>query len=89
MWEMPLWLLIVLIIVLSIVMYFVLRPLKVLSVKEWIISHLFIIIGLILLIAWLWLNKGDYWNMAMLGGAIWTISGGICFAVVYVIRRFK
>ncbi len=89
MWEMPLWILIALIVILSIAMYLISRPLKVLKPYEWLISHIFIIIGLILLTGWLWFNKGDLWNMAMLGGAVWTFSGGLCLATAYIVRRLK
>jgi hypothetical protein len=89
MWEMPFWILIILVVVISVAMYFVLRPLRVLSKKEWTISHCFIIIGLLLISGWLWMNQSNYINAAMLAGGIWTVSGGICFAVGYVARRFK
>jgi hypothetical protein len=89
MWEMPLWMLIGLVITIPIAMYFLLRPLKVLSGREWALSHAFIIIGLVLISVWLWLNRGDHLQTSMLIGGLWTIMGGICFAVTYVIRKSK
>jgi len=87
MWEMPLWMLIVLIVIIPVVMYFLVRPLKVLSSKEWAVSHGFIIIGLVLITGWLWLNRNNYREMAMLIGGIWTIFGGICLVVTYTLRK--
>ena len=89
MWEMPLWMLIALIVIITIAIYFLLRPLKILSGKELAISHGFIIIGLVLMSAWLWLNRGDYLEMAMLIGGIWTVFGGFCFVGTYALRRFS
>jgi uncharacterized membrane protein YeiB len=89
MWEMPLWILAILVVVISVVMYFVLRPLKVLGAREWTISHCFIIIGLLLISGWLCFNPGIQWNAAMLVGGIWTLCGGLCFSAVYIIRKLK
>jgi len=89
MWEMPVWMLIGLIVIISIVIYFLLRPLKVLRGREWAISHVFVIIGLVMISAWLWLNKGNHLQMSMLIGGLWTISGGTCFAVTYVLRKLR
>lgn len=89
MWEMPLWMLLGLIVIIIVAIYFLLRPLKLLNSKELAISHGFIIIGLILVSVWLWLNQKDYSQMSMLIGGLWTISGGICFAVTYALRKFK
>ena len=89
MWEMPLWMLISLIIAIPIAIYFLSRPLRVLNSKEWAISHGFIIAGLILVSVWLWLNRRDYLEMAMLIGGMWTIFGGLCFAATYAIRKFN
>ena len=89
MWEMPLWMLIALIVVISIVIYFLLRPLEVLSSKEWAITHGFIIAGLVLISIWLWLNRGDYREMAMFIGGIWAVFGGLCFVGTYATRKFN
>ena len=88
MWEMPLWVLIALILVISAAIYFLLRPLRVLSGKEFTVSHGFIMIGLILISVWSWLNRGDYQQMAMVIGGMWTVFGGLCFMTVYVLRKF-
>ena len=89
MWEMPLWVLIGLVVVISTAIYFLLRPFKVLSSNEWAISHGFIIAGLTLVSIWLWLNRRDYLEMAMLIGGLWTIFGGLCFATTCAIRKFN
>ena len=89
MWQMPLWMLVGLIVIISVVIYFLLRPLKVLSHTEWAVSHVFIIIGLLLVSCWLWLNQDECSQMSMLIGGLWTISGGICFAVTYALRRLR
>ena len=89
MWEMPLWMLLLVIVVLSMVVFFLLRPLRLMSKREWIISHCFIIIGLFLVGGWLWFNRGDNWNTSMLLGGIWTVFGGICFTTTHILRRFK
>jgi hypothetical protein len=85
----PILVLIGLIIVLGFVSYFILRPLKVLNKKDWLITHAFILIGLILILGWLWLNRDKYFEITMLMGGIWTLFGGLCFAVTYVARRLK
>lgn len=88
MWEMPLWMLIALIVVISIAIYFLLRPLKVLTNKEFAVSHGFTLIGLALISCWLWLNRVNYLEMAMLIGGMWTVFGGFCFVSAYVLRKF-
>ena len=87
MWEMPLWVLIALIVAVTAAIYFLLRPLRVLGGKEFVVSHGFITIGLILISVWLWLNRGDYQQMAMVIGGMWTAFGGLCFMAVYVLRK--
>ena len=89
MWEMPLWVLAGLVVIVSTTIYFLLRPLKVLNGKEWAISHGFIIAGLLLASVWLWLNRRDYVEMSMRIGGLWTIFGGLCFAATYAIRKFN
>jgi hypothetical protein len=86
---MPLAVLIILIVVLSIISYFFLRPLQVLSKKEFLISHSLIAIGLLLLLGWLWLNKDQFTEVTMLMGGIWTLFGGLCFATTFIVRRIN
>jgi hypothetical protein len=86
---MPLAVLVILVVVLSILSYFFLRPLQVLSKKEFLISHSLIAIGLLLLLGWLWLNKDQFAEVTMLMGGIWTLFGGLCFATTYILRRMN
>ena len=86
---MPISVLIVLMVGLSVAVYFLLRPLQILSKKEWLMSHGFIIVGLALILGWLWLNRGQLREITMLMGGIWTLFGGFCFVVTYVLRRLK
>ncbi len=86
---MPISVLIAFIIGLSVAMYFFLRPLQVLSKREWLIGHGFIFISLALILGWLWLNRGQFQEITMLMGGIWTLFGGLCFVVIYVSRRLK
>ena len=86
---MPIYVLIALIIGLSIAIYFFLRPLQILSGRECLISHGFIIIGLALILGWLWFNGDQYREITMLMGGIWTLFGGFCFVGTYVLRRLK
>ena len=81
--------LLALVIGISAAMYFYLRPLEVFSRKEWLISHGFIIAGLVLILGWLWFNRGQFEEITMLMGGSWTVAGGLCFAVVYVVRKLK
>ncbi len=85
--TMPLSVLIALIAALTIAMYFVLRPLKILNAKEFAISHGFIVVGLLILIGWVWLNRGEFLEATMIMGGIWTLFGGLCLATVYVVRK--
>jgi uncharacterized membrane protein HdeD (DUF308 family) len=89
MWEMPLWMLIVLIVAITVAMYFLLRPLKILNSMELVISHAFIIIGMILISVWLWPNRGNQEQTSMLIGGLWTLIGGICLVVTYIMRKRK
>lgn len=86
---MPLIVLIALIVGITAAVYFVLRPLKVLSQREFLISHAFIVIGLLLILGWLWFNRSQFGDVVMLMGGIWTVFGGLCFAGVYALRRLK
>jgi len=86
---MPISVLIALIIGLSVALYFLQRPLRVLSKREWLISHGFIIVGLLLILGWLWLNRSQFRQITMLMGGIWTLFGGFCFVVTYVLRRLQ
>ena len=86
---MPISVLIALIIGLSVALYFLQRPLRVLSKREWLISHGFIIVGLLLILGWLWLNRSQFRQITMLMGGIWTLFGGFCFVGAYVLRRLK
>lgn len=87
---MPLWMLLLLIIGLSVIMYFYLRPVKVLTQSQWIISHLFIWIGLWLIMGHILLMNTEHpEQVSMLLGGIWTLAGGVCFAAVFVSRRLK
>ena len=52
----PISVLVVLILGLTSAMYFVLRPLKILGKREFLISHGFIVVGLLIVLGWLWLN---------------------------------
>jgi hypothetical protein len=86
---MPLSILSALIVGLTLVIYFMLRPLRVLSKKEFITSHGFIIVGLLIIIGWLWSNRDQLLEATMIMGGIWTLFGGLCFAAVYALRRLK
>jgi hypothetical protein len=85
---MPIVVLVALIIGLTLAMYLFLRPLKVLSKKEFLISHGFIIAGLFVILGWLWLNLPEY-EATMIMGGIWTLFGGLCFVSVYISRKFR
>ncbi|MGD0641410.1 MAG: hypothetical protein ABSC22_11740 [Roseiarcus sp.] len=86
---MPVSILIALIAGLTIVTYFVLRPLRVMDKKEFLISHGFIVVGILIVLGWLWLNGDQFRQATMIMGGIWTLSGGLCFAAVYALRRLK
>jgi hypothetical protein len=66
------------------VMAWILHPPQVLSKKKLLGSHLFLIAGIILLNMWIFMS--GIVNALLLAGAIWTIGGGICVIVVYVLR---
>lgn len=85
--TMPISILLALIIGLSVAMLFYLRPLKVFSKKEWLISHGVMFVGLGLILGWLWFNRDQFGEITMLMGGIWTVAGGLCFVVIYALRR--
>jgi len=85
--TMPLSVLVVLIAALTIGMVVVLRPLRVISAKEFVVSHAFIVVGLLIIIGWFWLNRGAFLEATMIMGGIWTLFGGLCLATVYVLRK--
>jgi hypothetical protein len=87
--EMPLSILLALIIGLTIATYFILTPLRVLNKREFLISHAFIIVGLLIILGWLWLNRDHFRQATMIVGGIWTLFGGLCFASVYALRNLK
>jgi len=87
---MPFWLLLLLIVGLSVAMYFFLRPVLVLTRSQWLISHIFIWVGLWLIMGHILLmNIDNTQQVSMLLGGIWTLAGGLCFAIVFIVRRFK
>jgi hypothetical protein len=87
--TMPISVLVALIAGLTIAMYFVLRPLKILGKREFLISHGFIVVGLLIVLGWLWLNRDQLREITMIMGGIWTLFGGLCFVAVYVLRSAK
>jgi len=87
--EMPISVLIALIVGLTTAMYFVLRPLKIFSRKEFLISHGYIVVGLSIVLGWLWLNRDQFREATMIMGGIWTVFGGLCFVAVYVLRASR
>lgn len=87
--EMPIYVLIALIVGLTLAMYFVLRPLKIFSKKEFLISHGYIVVGLAIVLGWLWMNRGQFREATMIMGGIWTVFGGLCFISVYALRLSK
>lgn len=84
---MPISVLITVIAGLTIGMYFVLRPLKVMNTKDFIVSHGFVVVGLLLIIGWIGLNREKFLQATMLMGGIWTLFGGLCLVTVYVLRK--
>ena len=87
---MPLWMLILLMVGLSIVIFFVQRPLQVFTSSEWLVSHLFIWIGLLLIMGYILLmNLETVTQVTMVLGGIWTLAGGGCFIVTYAIRHLR
>ncbi len=87
--TMPISVLVALIAGLTMAMYFVLRPLKIFSEKEFLISHGYIVVGLAIVLGWLWTNGDQFREATMIMGGIWTVFGGLCFIAVYVSRSAK
>lgn len=86
---MPLSILLALIIGLTIATYFILTPLIVLNKREFLISHGFIVVGILIVLGWLWLNRDHIRQATMIMGGIWTLFGGLCFVSVYALRSLK
>lgn len=87
---MPLWVLVLMIVGITTAMFFYLGPLQVLTRQQFIVSHLFIIAGVLIVIGYLLLQNLDQPSeVTMIMGGIWTLAGGICFGVVYVSRQLK
>ncbi len=87
---MDIWTLLAAIVVISVAVYFLVRPLQVFSSKQWLISHGFIVVGLGFITGWFWLNRDqflDFDGITMLVGGIWTVAGGLCFMMAYLQRR--
>ena len=65
------------------------KILKVMSTKEWALSHGFIIGGLILITVGLalWLGPSLGGLIAFPIAAIWCFAGGVCFAFTFVFRK--
>jgi len=86
----PLWMSILLIVGLSVVIFFIIRPLKVLTSAQWITSHLFLWLGLWIIMGYVLLTNLENTDRAgMLMGGIWTLAGGMCFVVGYIVHQFK
>ena len=83
---MPVSILLALLVGISVAMYFYLRPLQVFSNKQWLISHGLMLVGLGLILGWLWFNRDQFEEITMLMGGIWTADGGLCFAMIYAVR---
>jgi len=65
------------------------KGLKVLSKKEWALSHGFIIGGLILLSIGLGLGLGPIVHgiVGLIIAGIWCFAGGLCFVFKYAFRK--
>jgi len=61
------------------------KGLKVLSTKEWLVSHLFIFAGLILISIRLYGVNPSQVNLPVLG--IWLLVGGFCWVAAYALRK--
>lgn len=84
---MPISITLILIVGLSIVVYFSVRPLQFFNNKQWLISHSFIVVGLGLILGWLWFNRNQFEEITMLMGGIWALAGGLCFVAGYFVKR--
>jgi uncharacterized membrane protein YphA (DoxX/SURF4 family) len=85
--KMPVSVFLTLVVGLSVVVYFLIRPLQVFSSKQWLISHSFMLVGLGFILGWLWFNRDQFEQITMLMGGIWTVAGGLCFVMGYAVRR--
>ena len=65
------------------------KNLKVLSRKEWTLSHGFILGGLILLSVGLALGLGPYIGgiIGLIIASIWCFAGGLCFVFIPAFRK--
>jgi hypothetical protein len=61
------------------------KGLKVLNTKEWLISHLFIFTGLILISVWLFGVTQPRVNLLVFG--IWFLVGGFCWVAAYALTK--
>jgi len=86
---MPISVLLGLIFGLTTILLFALRPLRVLGWREFIVSHLFMMVGLGIILGWIWMNRSQFLEATMIMGGLWTLSGGLCFVAVYALRRLK
>ncbi len=87
--EMPISVLIALIVGLTIAMFLILRPLRILGNGQFLMSHGYIVVGLLIVLGWLWLNRDQWRGATMIMGGLWTLFGGLCFIAVYVLRSAK
>ena len=85
--KMPISIFLTLVVGHSVAVYFLIRPLQVFSSKQWLISHSFMLVGLGLILGWLWFNRDQFEQITMLMGGIWTVAGGLCFVMGYAVRR--
>lgn len=87
---MPLWVLILMIVGITTAMFFYLRPLQVLTKQQFVVSHIFIVTGMLLVIGYLlFQNLENIRDVTMIMGGLWTLAGGVCFGAVYVSRQLK
>lgn len=84
---MPISVLLILIIGISLAAYLYLRPLQFLTNNEWLISHSVLIIALTFVLGSLWLNRDQFTQVTFLMAGIWGFAGGVCFVVVFIVRR--
>jgi uncharacterized membrane protein YphA (DoxX/SURF4 family) len=85
--KMPVSVFLTLVVGISVAVYFLIGPLQVFSSKQWLISHSFMLVGLGLILGWLWFNRDQFEQITMLMGGIWTVAGGLCFVMGYAVRR--
>ncbi|MDI6806720.1 MAG: hypothetical protein QMD14_02805 [Candidatus Aenigmarchaeota archaeon] len=62
--------------------------LKILSKKEWVISHSFIFFGLICLSIAIWLHYPQPISNLLIFG-LWFLLGGICWVVAFIATKLK